>query len=97
MSVRYILNRDAVASSGMGAEIVLLDLRTSTYLAVSTGAAVLWTRLTAGPASQQDLAGALSSAFGIEPGTAATDTEEFLDDLLARGFIVKEDPDDGPG
>jgi hypothetical protein len=67
-------------------ETLLLDLATSTYIAVNESGAVLW-RLLAEGASTEALAGALTSTFDISSEEATADVDEFVADCRARGYI----------
>lgn len=68
-------------------EVVLLDTRQGTYLALNSSAAQLWTALACG-ASREDLAGILVETYGIEKRQATEDAEEFISSLAERGLLA---------
>src|SRR5262245_23682582 len=74
---RYRLRRDSVATSDLGSEIVILDLDTSFYFAVSESAAVLVGALAEG-ASAEELVGRLLDHYDVQAAEAAADVEAFL-------------------
>lgn len=67
-------------------EMVILDLRTSTYLSANRVGTTLLNLLTE-ERTTDDLAAALMGEFGIDHPTAMTDTRAFLDDLASRGLL----------
>lgn len=68
--------------------IVILDLRTSTYLQLNNAGAQLWTRLYDG-AVESDLVTGLISAYGVDRATAERDVATFLASLRARDLLSK--------
>ena len=70
-------------------EATLLDLRTSTYLAVNGSATVLWRLLAAGT-TREELVSALCADYGIDATTASDDVDAFLRDCEERGYVVDE-------
>jgi hypothetical protein len=61
-------------------EVVALDLRRSTYVAVNRSGAALWPALVEG-ASRPQLVETLINAYGLEPDAAGADVEAFLASL----------------
>ena len=61
-------------------EVVVLDLRTSTYMAVNNTGYVLWKALAAGAARSQ-LVSELTEKFNLEAETAERDVDDFVDSL----------------
>jgi Coenzyme PQQ synthesis protein D (PqqD) len=68
-------------------EIVVLDAREASYLALRGSGAVLW-RLLAQGASSEALAAALVERYGIEQPQANTDVEAFLSSLTQHGLLA---------
>lgn len=68
-------------------EVVMLDTREGTYLALNSSAAVLWTALAAG-ASRGELAGILVERYGIETRQATEDADEFISSLAECGLLA---------
>lgn len=70
-------------------ELVALDLRESSYLAVNRTGRVLWGGLAAGE-TRDELIERLVEAFGIERKRAAADVDAFTAELESRGLLVRE-------
>jgi hypothetical protein len=68
-------------------EIVVLDSKEGTYLAINGSGAVLWPRLAAG-ATMPELVQALVDAYRLEEDVAKRDTQEFVASLGARGLLA---------
>jgi hypothetical protein len=88
---RYWIDATTVSFREVGAEVVVLDLRTSSYVTVNDAGALLWRRLSQG-ASPEELGLALAERFGLPPEDARRDSAAFLDTLVARQFVTTEDP-----
>lgn len=84
------LRQDEVACSDLGGEIVILDLRTSTYFAVRDSAAVLVESLMRG-ASTEDLVAGLLGRYEVAEDVARDDVLAFLADLDTRGLLETVD------
>jgi hypothetical protein len=67
-------------------EIVALDLRTSTYLAVNSTGAALWSALVSG-ASREQLLARLVEGFEVSRDQAAADLDAFLAELAAQDLL----------
>jgi hypothetical protein len=68
-------------------EIVALDLRTSTYVAINRTGASLWPLLVEG-ATHEMLVQRLVERFGVAPTVAAADLDSFLDQLRRQNLIT---------
>lgn len=68
-------------------EAVLLDLRTSMYLATNPAATILWQRLDQG-ATKSELTTALIDAFDITAQRAAADVASFLASCRERDLLA---------
>lgn len=68
-------------------EIVALDRRDATYIAVNGAGALLWRSL-ASDATRQELVSALVEAYGIDEARAGADIDSFLDALAERGLLL---------
>ena len=90
MAALVRLRSDAVEWREVDGEIVALDLRDSTYLAINRSGTVVWPGLLAG-ATREDLSARLTEAFGIDEQTAARDLDDFLRALEERDLL---DPGD---
>ncbi|MBN9105297.1 MAG: PqqD family protein [Propionibacteriaceae bacterium] len=67
-------------------ELILLDLRSSTYLASNASGSVLIKHLVE-DRTMGELAQALVDAFGIPPAQARNDAEDFLAELERSGML----------
>lgn len=68
--------------------IVVLDLRTSTYLSLNASGSVLWQALNDGATASQ-LADLLVDRFGITRERAEMDVTDFLDMLRGRDLVAE--------
>ena len=68
-------------------EVVALDGRTWEYLNLNRSGQMLWKKLVAG-ATSSSLVSTLTDAYGIDPGTAATDVDAFLRLLRERDLLI---------
>jgi coenzyme PQQ synthesis protein D (PqqD) len=67
-------------------EVVALDLRTSTYLAVNKTGASLWQALIEG-ASREQLVARLEERFGVDRERAEGDLDAFLQSLRDQDLL----------
>ena len=81
------LRTDRIAFRQAGDELVVLDLRSSTYLSANATATVLWRSLEQG-ATRADLVGALTATFEIDAETATADVDDFVADCRARDLLA---------
>lgn len=84
------LRRDGVAWSDLGTEIVILDLRSSTYFSVRDTGAFLVNGLVDG-ASAQTLVERLLDSYDITEDIARGDVDEFLAELSRRDLLEPVD------
>ncbi len=84
------LRREGVAWSDLGSEIVILDLRSSTYFSVRGTAAFLVTSLVDG-ASADGLVEQLVGSYETTEDTARTDIDGFLTELENRDLLEPAD------
>jgi hypothetical protein len=68
-------------------EVVVLDLRSSTYLSVNHSGSVIWRRLQQ-PASRQDLVEAVVEEYEVDSDQAGRDVDAFLEVLEAHGLLA---------
>lgn len=81
------LRQDDLAWREFDGEAVLLDLRTSMYLATNPAATVLWRELAQG-STESAMAAALVDAFGIPLERATADVERFVADCRERNLLA---------
>lgn len=80
-----------VAWRQFGDEIVMLDLRTSTYIATNDAATVLWGLLEKGT-TRSELVAALVEAYGIDGARAGADVDAFVAECRRRDLLVDATP-----
>ena len=68
-------------------EIVALDGREATYLAVNGSGALLWQALARG-ATRDELIAALCRAYGLDEVRASVDADAFLAALSEQGLLA---------
>lgn len=88
MSGTLRLRSDSITWRAVEGEIVVLDQRTSTYVAVNPTGAVLWPLLVEG-ASRPQLTAALVDRFDVEEHHASSDVEAFLGLLAERDLLER--------
>jgi hypothetical protein len=81
------LRQDDLAWREFAGEAVLLDLRTSMYLATNPAATILWRRLDQGT-TETAMAAALVETFEIPAYRAAADVRKFLADCRERNLLT---------
>lgn len=86
---RIRLRAEHVAWREIDGQTVLLDLRTSTYLAANESAGLLWKALAEGT-TRDELVQALASAYELPEDQAERDVEEFLSNCRDRDLVIDE-------
>jgi hypothetical protein len=69
-------------------EVVALDLRSNTYLAVNRTGAAIWPALMSG-ADREELVRRLTETFDVSEEHAATDLDAFLAELAAQDLLER--------
>ncbi len=69
-------------------DLVILDLRSSTYLTTNASGAVLMKELTE-ERTEAELAASLVESFGISTDKAVADVRSFMDALQAGGLLAE--------
>lgn len=87
------LRREGVAWSDLGSEVVILDLRSSTYYSVRDTGAFLVNLLMTG-ASVPVLVERLLTSYEISEEAARGDVEEFVKELTRRDLVEPAEPTD---
>ncbi len=86
MSEALRIRPDALEWREAEGEIVALDLRTSTYVAINRTGASLWPALIEG-ASREELVSTLEQRFGLDRARAEGDLDAFLELLRDRDLL----------
>jgi hypothetical protein len=87
-----ILRTAEVASRGLEDETIVLDLRSSTYLATNAAGTILWRELEQGT-TRSRLVGALIEEFEVSVERAGADVDAFLEDCRNRGLLAEDPPE----
>jgi hypothetical protein len=69
-------------------EVVILDLRSATYLRLNAAGSVLWHQLEAGATFEQ-MERFLSHRFGLEGEVAQRDVTAFVESCATKGLIER--------
>ena len=85
--VTLCLRKDDLDWRDIDDEIVALDTRDATYLAVRGSGALVW-RLLAESTTRDRLVGALVEEYGIDSTQATADVDVFLSTLNDRGLLA---------
>lgn len=80
------LRQEGFAARGIDDETVVLDLRTSTYLATNQAGTLLWRCLERG-ARRSDLIAAVLDEFEVDRAQAEKDVDDFIADCRRRGLV----------
>jgi hypothetical protein len=81
------LRDDGVAARAFKDDMVVLDLRTSTYLSTNAAGTVLWHVLERG-ATRAQLIAALLDEFEVDGARAAADVDAFIADCRGRDLLA---------
>ncbi|MGH2819940.1 MAG: PqqD family protein [Actinomycetota bacterium] len=77
-------------------EVVILDLRSSRYMAVNRTGRHLWEAVSQG-ATRTQLVARLRAAFDIDEATARDDVDGFVETLGSNGLLASQDEAASPG
>lgn len=86
MTEQVRLRSEALSWREIDAEVVAVDISTSTYLSANPAGAILWQMLATG-ATRAALADRLVETFGIDRERAEADVAAFVDSLATRGLL----------
>jgi coenzyme PQQ synthesis protein D (PqqD) len=89
MSETLRLRADALEWRDVEGEVVAVDLRTSTYLAVNASGAKLWPALASG-ATRDQLTDVLVDQFQLPRDQARSDVEAFVRMLEHENLLLEE-------
>lgn len=78
--------------SGLGDEVVILDLASSSYLGLDNVGAAVWGSL-AEPCTVGELEARLAAEYEVDPAELGRDLRSFLSDLVDRGLVVLDEED----
>jgi len=78
--------------SGLGEEVVILDLASSSYLGLDDVGAAVWGSL-AEPCTVGELEARLAAVYEVDPAELSEDLRSFLTDLIDRGLVVLDEED----
>ena len=84
---QIVISKDVLARELAG-EILVLDLRTSLYFGMTDVAARVW-QLIEQQRSRDAIVETLASEFDAAPDVIAVEVDAFVEDLLARGLLVR--------
>jgi len=85
-SPQFRVRADGIAVQELGDEVVVLDLRTSSYVLLNVTGAALWPALTE-PSTIEQLARVLTARFDVDDERAAKAAAAFVEQLVGLGLI----------
>jgi Coenzyme PQQ synthesis protein D (PqqD) len=83
------LRDDRVRWRELDAEVVAVDIDSSTYLSTNGSGALLWLELAQGT-TRDALVERLAQAYLIDAGRAGADVDSFLAELRGQGLLDEE-------
>lgn len=83
---QHLAIRDAVVSSAVGDELILLDLESGVYHSLNAGGTPIWIALERGLGYEEIVAG-LVQEYDVSSDRAAVDVAEFLNCLIGLGLV----------
>ena len=86
-AIRYKLRGEGLATQTLDDEVVVLDLKSSSYLLLNPTGATLWPLLTEG-ATLEALVGHLVNEFSVDLDVAGRDAAAFVADLERLGLLA---------
>jgi Coenzyme PQQ synthesis protein D (PqqD) len=89
MTDRIRIDTDRVFVREVDGEVVILDLKSQTYLGGNQTAAALWPGLVEG-ASMEELSRSLCEKFGVEEEVAEADAEAFVSQLAQLDLLASD-------
>lgn len=84
--IKMRIRADVLEWRDVEGEIVALDLRSQTYLAINSTGAAIWPALIVG-ADREELLRGLTEAFDVSDEQAASDLDAFLAELAEQDLL----------
>jgi Coenzyme PQQ synthesis protein D (PqqD) len=84
---RYRTSGPTVVSETVDHETIVVDLESGTYYDLNHVGAAIWTTLLRG-ATMDEVAGKLTESYGADAGTAASDVDGLVSQLVEEGLLV---------
>ena len=88
-TISFRRNPDVIAAEAAG-ETVLLNVTSWVYLSFNGTGAWIWGYLEQ-PRTPDDLCAAAEEEFDAAPAEIRRDIEEFLSDVVSKGFVLRND------
>lgn len=82
----FRVRAEGIATQDLGDEVVVLDLKSSSYLLLNATGAALWPAL-AKPTTIAELSVVLTDRFDVDEERATTGAAGFVHELLGLGLI----------
>jgi hypothetical protein len=83
---------DRVAAKEVGGELVLLDLEDGSFLVARGTGPRVWDLVASG-AGIEEIIRTVAARYGKSPEGVRVDVEQFVEDLVERGFLVEVKPE----
>lgn len=96
VTIDSVLVRDkTLATADLDGEVVVLSVRTGTYIGFNEVASEIWQRLSE-PCRVGEIFDALSQSHDVDIATLSRDVMPFLQDLIDRRLAQQIDPEAAP-
>jgi hypothetical protein len=83
---------DRVAAKEVGGELVLLDLEDGSFLVARGTGPRVWD-LVSSSVGVEEIVRTVAARYGKPPEEVRADVEQFVEDLIERGFLVEVKPE----
>jgi hypothetical protein len=87
--MRVFCRKPDMISANLGAELAVLDLAGGSYLGFNATASHVW-RLLQDSLTLEQICGAMTAEFEVEPALCQAEVQSLLTRLLAAGLINQE-------
>ena len=90
MSQKYLTRSSAIASRLLGGEMMVMSAVDSTFFTLNEVATVIW-QAADGHTPLSQIVSRICAEFDIEPETAQSDADHFVDELSQHGILLVSD------
>jgi hypothetical protein len=88
MSERYIARSSAIAARMLGGEMMIMSAVDSTFFTLNEVATAIWQAADGCTPLSEIVADKICEEFEVDPGVAARDAEQFIDELSQHGILL---------
>jgi Coenzyme PQQ synthesis protein D (PqqD) len=91
MTIRYIARSPEIAARLLAGEMIIMSVRDSTLFTLNPVATAIWQAIDGLTPLREIVEGKVCAQFDIDPRTAYTDAEAFVEELASHGILVLSD------